>query len=107
MPDEVTCDWGCHSVAGGGLCAIHMHHCHLKAAGPPIGQREGQVHEGIKLDGVVLTVLHGADESGLVQALHSQHCQLCWALAALPTAGDGTPNQYTKRAISKLDSCAL
>ena len=96
MPDEVTCDWGGHSVAGGGLGAIHMHHRHLKAASPPVGQREGQVHEGIKLDGVVLTVLHGADDSGLVQALHSQRCQLCWALAAPPTADDGTPNQNTK-----------
>ncbi len=94
MPDELTCDWGGDSVTGGGLGAIHMHHCHLKAASPPVGQGEGQVHEGIKLDGVVLTVLHGADESGLVQALHSQHCQLCWALAALPKADDGAPNTH-------------
>ena len=106
MPDEVTCDWGCHSVAGGGLCAIHMHHCHLKAASPPIRQREGQVHEGIKLDGVVLTVLHGANESGLVQALQLERCQLCWALAACPTADDRTPNQYPNIATS-VKSCAL
>jgi len=96
MPHKVTCDRGCHSVAGGGLGAIHMHHCHLKAASPPVRQREGQVHERIKLDGVVLTVLHGADEGGLVQALQSQRCQLCRLSAALPTADDGTPNQKMK-----------
>lgn len=83
-----------------------MHHCHLKAASPPVGQREGQVHEGIKLDGVVLTVLHGANESGLVQALHLQRCQLCWAFAALPAADDGTPNPYTSIATCMKNLCS-
>ncbi len=106
MPDEPTCDWGRYGVAGGSLGAIHMHHSHLKAASPPVGQREGQVHEGVKLDGVVLTVLHGADESGLVQALHSQRCQLYQISAAHPTADNGTPIQYTEIAIS-IESCAL
>ena len=94
MPEKPTCDWGGHSVAGGGFRAIHVHHCHLKAASPPVGQREGQVHERVKLDGVVLTVLHGADESGLVQALHLQRCQLIRTSAARPTADDGMRNQY-------------
>ena len=46
-----------------------MDDCHLKVAGPPVRQGEGEVHEGVKLDGVVLAVLLGADESGFVQAL--------------------------------------
>ena len=43
-----------------------MHHSHIEAASPLVGKRKGQIHEGVKLDGVELAVLHGADESGLV-----------------------------------------
>ena len=56
-----------------------MHHRHLKVALPPVRQGQGEVHEGIKLDGMELAVLHGADQGRLVQALRHQsrfvmHC---------------------------------
>lgn len=65
----ITCDWRSNTVAGGHLGAVHIDDCHLKVAGPAIGQGQGEVHERVKLDGVVLAVLLGADEGGFVQAL--------------------------------------
>ena len=49
-----------------------MDHRDFKAACPLVRQGQRQVHEGIKLDGMELTVLHGADEGRLVQALQSR-----------------------------------
>ena len=65
----LTCDWHSNAVFGRDLGAIHMHHCHFKVAGPLVRQRQGQVHERIKLDGMVPAVFLGAYERGLVQAL--------------------------------------
>ena len=39
-----------------------MHHSHLEVALPPVRQGQREVHEGVKLDGVVLAVLHGANQ---------------------------------------------
>ena len=50
-----------------------MDYCDLKAASSPVRQGQRQIHEGVKLDGMELAVLHGADEGGLVQALQSDH----------------------------------
>lgn len=47
-----------------------MDSCHFEVPLPPIRQGQGEVHEGVKLDGMVLAVLQGADECRLVQALH-------------------------------------
>lgn len=39
-----------------------MDYCDFKVASPLVGQGQRQVHEGVKLDGVKLAVLPGADE---------------------------------------------
>lgn len=46
-----------------------MDYSNLKVASPLVGQGQGQIHEGVKLDGVELAILLGADEGGFVQAL--------------------------------------
>lgn len=67
-----TCDADADTVSGWRLGAVKVHHSHLKVPLPPVSQGQGEVHEGIKLDGVVLAILHGTDECRLVQALRSK-----------------------------------
>ena len=70
-PQRATCDGNSNAIASGQLGPVHVDHSHLKIAGALVRQRQRQVHEGVKLDGVVLAVFHGANEGGLVQALQS------------------------------------
>lgn len=52
-----------------------MDHRDFKAACSLVRKGQRQVHERVKLDGMELAVLHGADEGRLVQALQS-NCEL-------------------------------
>ena len=59
-----------------------MDYCDFKAACPLVRQGQRQVHEGVKLDGVELAILPGADEGRFVQSLQSdsereQHEKAC------------------------------
>ena len=58
----LTCDGHSDTVAGRDLAAVHMDHGHLKVARALVRQRQRQVHEGVKLDGMELTVFHGTDQ---------------------------------------------
>ena len=52
-----------------------MDDSHLKVACALVRQRQRQVHEGVKLDGVELAIFHGTDQRRLVQTLeHTAGC---------------------------------